>query len=88
LKPIQNRRLRYACVDQNRAQTRATVGESGHLGGVGPARGFQAPLDQRGEVGLGPGDGAENLAATVVRLDVANADLQVAFAIVAAADEG
>ena len=28
-------------VGQNRAQTRTTVGESGHLGGVGPADGFQ-----------------------------------------------
>jgi hypothetical protein len=85
---VQNRRFRYSGVGQNRAQARPTVGESGHLGGVGPAHGFQGPLDQTGDVGLGPDDGAENLTATVSRLDVANADLQVAFAVVAAAYEG
>jgi hypothetical protein len=44
--------------------------------------------DQRGDVGLGPGHGTENLAATVNRLDVADANLQVTFAVFAAADEG
>jgi hypothetical protein len=85
---VQNRRFRYAHVGQNRAQTRTTVGESGHLGGVGPAHGFQGLLNQRCYVGLRPGDGAKDLAATVNRLDVADADLQVAFAVVAAAYEG
>ena len=79
---------RYSRVGQNRVQTRATVGESGHLGGVGPAHGFQGLLGQRGDVGLGPGDGAKDLAATVNRLDVANVDLQLAFAVFAAAYEG
>jgi hypothetical protein len=45
-------------------------------------------LDQRGDVGLGPGDGAKDLAATVNRLEVADADLQVAFAVVATPYEG
>ena len=85
---VQNWRFRYSRIGQNRAQTRTTVGKSGHLGGVGPAHGFQGPLDQRGDVGLGPGDGAKDLAATVNRLDVADADLQVAFAVFAAAYEG
>ena len=88
MKPVQNRRFRHPRDGQNRAQTRTTVGESGHLGGVGPAHGFQGSLDQRGDVDLGPGDGAKNLAATVNRLDVADADLQVAFAVFAAAYEG
>src|SRR4051794_41030678 len=52
MEPIQNRRLRYPRVGQNRAQTCTTVGESGHLGDIGPARRFQDPLDQRGNVGL------------------------------------
>ena len=85
---VEKRRFRYSRVDQNRAQTRTAVGESGHLGGVGPAHGCEGPLDQRGNVGLGPGDGAKNLAATINRLDIADADLQVAFAVFAAADEG
>jgi hypothetical protein len=40
VKPIQNRRFCYSRVGQNSAQTRATVGESGHFGGVGPAHGL------------------------------------------------
>ena len=85
---VQNRRFRYSCVGQNRTQTRTTVGESSDLGGVGPAHGFQGSLDQRGEVGLGLGDGAKDLAAAVSRLNVADSDLQVAFAVFAAAYEG
>jgi hypothetical protein len=85
MKPVQNRRFRYARVGQNRTQTRTTVSEGGHLGGVSPAHGFQGPLDQRGEVGVGSGDGAKDLAATVNRLDVADADRQMAFAVFAAA---
>jgi len=85
MEPVQNRWFRYSHVGQYSAQTRTTVGQSGHLGGVGPAHGFQGSLDQCGDVGLGPGDGAKDLAATVNRLDVADADLQVAFAVVAAA---
>jgi hypothetical protein len=78
---VQNRRLRYADVSQNRAQTRTTVGKSGHLGGVGPTHGSEVLLEQRGDVGLGPGDGTEDLAATVNRLDIADDDFQVTFAI-------
>jgi hypothetical protein len=37
---------------------------------------------------LSPGDGARDLAPTINRLDVADADLQVAFAVLAAAYEG
>jgi hypothetical protein len=88
MKPVQNRRLRYSRVGQNSAQTRTTVGKSGHLGGVDPAHGFKGSLDQRGDVGLGPGDGAKDLAATGLRFDVADANFQVAFAVVAAAYEG
>lgn len=85
---VQNRRFRHSCVSQNSAQTRTTISESGHLGGVGPAHGFQGSLYQRGDVGLSPSDGAKNLAAAVNRLDVADADLQVAFVVFAAAYEG
>ena len=56
--------------------------------GVGPAHRFKGSLDQRGDAGFGPGDGATDLAATINRLDVADADLQVAFAVFAAAYEG
>ena len=75
-------------VGQNLTQPRTTVGESGHLGGVGPAHRFEGPLGQGGDIGLGPGDGAKDLAATGNRLDVADADFQVAFAVFAVAYEG
>src|ERR1700760_1341662 len=88
MEPVQNRRLRYSCVRQYSAQTRATVGESGHFGGVGPAQSFEGSPDQSGEIGLGPGNCAKPPAATVSRLDVANANLQVTFAAFAAAYEG
>jgi hypothetical protein len=86
--PVQSWRFRYSRVDQNRAQARTTIGESGHLAGVGPACGFQGPLDHCGDVGFGPGKGAKNLAATGLRLDVADENLQVAFAVFVASYEG
>ena len=88
MEPIKKWGLHHSRIGQNSAQTRTAVGESGHLGGVGPARGFQGSLYQRGDVGLGPGDGAKDLAATVNRLHVADANFQVAFAVVAAPYEG
>src|SRR6202034_874859 len=59
---VQNWRFRYSYVGQYSAQTRTPVGKSGHLGGVDPAHGFKGSLDQRGDVGFGPRDGAKNLA--------------------------
>jgi len=85
---VQNRRFRHSCVSQNSAQTRTTISESGHLGGVGPAHGFKGAPDQRGDVGIGSGHGAENLAAAVSGLDIADTDLKMAFALFATAYEG
>jgi hypothetical protein len=45
-------------------------------------------LDQRVDIGLSPADSAKDLAAAVNRLDVADADFQVAFAGITAAYEG
>ena len=55
---------------------------------MGPAHACQGSLDRCGDDGLGPADGAENLTAAVTGLDVADANLQVAFAVFAAADKG
>jgi hypothetical protein len=88
IEPIENRGLHHSPIGQNRAQTRTTVGEGGHLRDVGPAHGVELPLEQRDEVGIGPGDGVKDLATTVNRLDVADSDFQMAFAVVAAVYEG
>ena len=88
MEPIENWGLHYSRIGQNSAQSRAAVGESGHLGGVDPAHGFEGSLYQCGDVDLCPGDGANDLAATVNRLDVADADFQVAFVAVTAPYEG
>src|SRR3954453_15931359 len=87
VKPIQNRWFRYASIGQNHPQTRTTVGERGHLGGIGPAYGFQCLLDLHGEIRIGFSNGAESLAGTVSSLDVADADLKMTFGVFAASYE-
>ena len=52
-----------------------------------PAHGVERAPDQRRDVGAAPRDGAEHLPAALGRLDVADAHLQVPFALVAAPDE-
>src|SRR6202012_5205323 len=53
------------------------------LGAVIPGEGHVGQ-----NVGLGPGDGAKDLVATINRLDIDDADRRVAFAVFAAAYEG
>ena len=50
MEPVQNRRFRYSHVGKNRAQTRATVGESSHLGGVGDRPEIRGIMT----IGIGP----------------------------------
>ena len=69
-------------------EARTTVCESGDLGVVAPAHGFDGPPDQRGDVGIGSGNRPEHLSCSASGLDVADADLKVAFALFAAAYEG
>jgi hypothetical protein len=49
---------------------------------------LEAAPDQRLDPGVGPGDRGEDLPAAGGRLDVAQADLQMAQAVLTAADEG
>ena len=72
---------------QNCPQTGAAVGERGQPRAIGSAHRLQVAADQRGDVGLGPRDSAEHLPAPALRLDVADANLQVSLASVAASDE-
>ena len=88
VEPVRDRRLRDAGIGQNRSQAGTTVGERGHLGVGGSADRLEASPDQHRNVGVGPCDGAEDLPPSVGCLDVADANLQMPFAVVAAADEG
>ena len=75
-------------IGQNRSQTGTAVGERGQLGVGGSADRLKAAPDQHRDVGIGLRDGAEYLPATAGCLDIADANLQMPFAVVAAADEG
>ena len=69
-------------------QTGAAVGERGQLRGVGSAHRLQVSADQHRDVGIGPRDSAEYLPGSAGCLDVADANLQMPFSIVAATNEG
>ncbi len=64
------------------------VGEGGQHRTVSPADGIEVAADQRFDVRAGFGDGAEDLAATRLRFDIADPHLQMPLAALAAADEG
>ena len=66
---------------------RGTVGERGQLGVGGSTDRLKAAPDHHGDLRLGLRHGAEHLPATAGGLDVADANLQMSFAVVAAADE-
>jgi hypothetical protein len=68
-------------------QAGTTVSECGHRGVCGSADRLKASPDQHRDIRIGLGDGAEDLPPTIRRLDVANANLQMAFVVMAAADE-
>ncbi len=68
-------------------QARAAVGEGGQCRVPGVPSGVETAADQCLEVGIGFGDGAENLAATSLHFDVADPHLQVPLAVLAAADK-
>jgi hypothetical protein len=88
VKPIENRGLCNPDVGQDRPQTGTTVRECGHRSVGGAANDLKVSADQRRDVGVSLGDRSEHLSASTGGLDVADADLQVAFAFFAAADEG
>jgi hypothetical protein len=68
-------------------QTGTTVGERGQRSDGGSADRLKASPDQRRDVRISLRDSAEYLPATIGRLDIADAYLQVPFSVVAAADE-
>src|SRR5271169_339568 len=87
MKPIENRWLRHARSGQDRPKAGTTIGERGQVTVVGSAHGLEVSADQHRDVGVALRDRAKYLPISARRLDVADANLQMAFAIVAAADE-
>ena len=68
-------------------KTGTAVGERGHFGVVGSANGAKALSDQRRDIGVSLGDCSEHLPTSTRSFDIADANLQVTFALFAAADE-
>ena len=81
-------RLGDAGIDQDRAQPGTAVGERRQLGVGGLANLFEATLDQRFDRRIGLCDRGEHLTGFMGRLDVAQTDLQMPLALLAAANEG
>jgi hypothetical protein len=69
-------------------QSGTAVGERRRRRALGVSDRVEAAADQRRAVRVGPGDGAEGLPLSARRLDIADPDLQVPLAGLAAADEG
>src|SRR5271154_1790244 len=86
MKPIENRWFRHARSGQDRPKAGTTIGERGQVTVV--AHGLEVSANQRRDVGVALRNSAKYLPTSASRLDVADANLQMAFAVVAAADEG
>src|SRR5208283_2344421 len=88
VEPVRNWRLRDASLGQYRSKAGTPVGERGQRGGVGSADRLKNTPEQHRDIRIGFGDSAEDLPTSVGCLDVADANLQMPFPIVAATDEG
>jgi hypothetical protein len=73
---------------QNASKARTPIGEGRQFGAFRSADSVEGPADQHFDVRVRSGDGAENLAATRLRFDIANPYLQVTFCVLATPDEG
>ena len=88
VKPVEHRQLGDAGIGENASKATAPVGEGGQYGAFGSADGVEVPADQHFDVRVGSCDGAENLAATRFRFDIADPHFQVTFCVFATPDEG
>src|SRR5271165_661243 len=87
VKPVEDRQLGDAGIGENTPKPGTTVG-AGRQGRVlGAAGGVEVPADQHRDVRIRSGDGAENLATTSLRFDVADPYLQMPLPILTAPDE-
>ena len=85
---VEHRCRGNAGVGENAPKSSTAVGERGQRRVPGTPDSVEAPIEQCLDVGLGFGDGAENLATTSLRFDIANPHLQMPLAILTATDEG
>ena len=85
---VEDRRLGDDGGGQYGPETGTSVGETGQLRLGASADGREVPADQLLDVGIGFGDGCENLPPSSLRLDIADPDLQMPFVLLTAADEG
>jgi len=85
---IQDWQVRGPGIGENAPQAGAPVGERRQHRILGSPDGIKAALDLRLDVGIGFGDGAENLPSARLRFDIANLHLQMPLAVLATADEG
>jgi hypothetical protein len=83
MKPVGNRRLDDASIDENAPKPWTTIGEGRQFGTFNSADGVEAPAYQRLDVRVGIRDGADNLSTTELRFGVANPHLQMTFSILA-----
>ena len=88
VKPVEDRRFGDAGIGQNASKARTPIGEGRQFGAFRSADSVEGPADQHFDVRVRSGDGAENLAATRLRFDIANPYLQVTFCVLATPDEG
>jgi hypothetical protein len=88
VEPIEDGWRRDPGIDQCGPQTRTAISERGHHGGVGSANHSKVQTDQRRNVGASLRHRSKHLPDSASGLDISDADLQVPFALFAAADEG
>src|SRR5271165_3983518 len=83
VEPVRNRRLPDAGLSQYRSKAGTTVAECGQRGGGGSADRLKTAPDQHRDIRAGFRDSAEDLPTAFGRLDVADANLQMPFPVVA-----
>jgi hypothetical protein len=88
VEPVRDRRRGDAGLGQNRTQSATTIGERRQCGVGGSADRLEISLDERRDVSVRIRDRAEYLPGATGCLGIANANLQMALAMVAATDEG
>jgi len=87
VEPIQDGQPDDAGIGENAPEARAAVGEGGQRRVLCSPDSVEVAADQRSDVGIGFGDGTENLPVPRLRFDVADPDLQMPLALCTAADE-
>ncbi len=87
VEPVEHRPCGDAGIGETAPEPGTTIGEGGQCRVLGSPDSVEIAADQRGDVRAGFGDGAENLAATCIRFDIADPHLQMPLAVLAASDE-